>query len=211
MADSMTQGTAAVKGTDRYTYKEYKTFPEDQRWELIDGEAWDMSPSPRRTHQQILIQFAGQLDKFFSGKLCRPHIAPVDVFLPNSTSETSTSQKPSDPSIQLESTTTIVQPDAFVVCDPTKLTDLGVTGAPDFVIEILSPTTALKDQTEKRLLYETHGVKEYWVVNPITYEVFIYTLKEHGSYGIPVPADLRQPVPVSIFTGLELKVRPEDL
>ena len=104
----------------------------------------------------------------------------------------------------------MVQPDAFVVCDKSKLIDEGVKGAPDFIIEILSPSTAMKDQTEKRRLYEEKGVREYWILNPETLELFIYTLKD-GRYGLPATADIREPVAVGIFEGLSLTVREEDL
>jgi Uma2 family endonuclease len=198
MGDDMVKGTSALKRPEGYTYADYKQWPEDERWELIYGEAWSMSPAPRRKHQGQVIQIAAQLDQFFSGKPCRPHIAPVDVFLLQEGEEA-------------EAAKTVVQPDAFVVCDPGKLTDEGVIGAPDFIIEVLSPATAMKDQTEKRLLYEAQGVREYWIINPDTFELFIYTLKENRKYGLPEVADLREAVPVRIFEGLSLKVRPEDL
>jgi len=86
----------------------------------------------------------------------------------------------------------------------------GILGAPDFVIEILSASTAMKDQGEKRILYEKFGVKEYWVVNPLTYEVLRYFFRE-GKFGLAVPADLRNPVEVSLFPDLFLSVKPEDL
>jgi Uma2 family endonuclease len=104
----------------------------------------------------------------------------------------------------------VVQPDAFVVCDKSKLIDEGILGAPDFIIEVLSPGTAMKDQTQKRRLYESRGVMEYWIANPETLEAFIYLLKD-DKYGLPSAAGLRQPTAVSIFPGLALKARPEDL
>jgi len=156
-----------------------------------------MSPAPKRLHQTILGSIFTQLSNFFSGKACRPHIAPVDVFLP----------EPGQDTLDVKN---VVQPDAFVVCDKEKLTDLGVVGAPDFVIEILSPSTAMKDQSEKRRLYEEKGVREYWILNPDTFELFIYSLKE-GKYGLPQVADIRTVVDVGIFEGLSLQVREEDL
>ncbi len=181
----------------RYTYKDYKTWPEDERWELIYGVPYSMSPAPRRMHQTLTVQLAALLDTFFAGKPCRPHIAPVDVFLD------------AEDGI-LEEAELVVQPDLLVVCDPSKLMEEGIRGAPDFIIEILSPTSALRDQTEKREIYEKYGVREYWVVNPKTLEVFMYTLKG-GEYGLPVPASLKTSVPVGIFPGLSLKLRVEDL
>ncbi len=191
-------GTNPVQRSGRYTYGDYREWPADERWELIDGVAYNMSPAPRRIHQSFLMQIAAQLDRFFTGKPCRPHIAPVDVFLTGGDEA-------------IDDVETVVQPDAFVVCDPAKLVKEGVRGAPDFIIEVLSPATAMKDQTEKRKLYEMRQVGEYWIINPDTFEVFIYTLKDDGQYGLPAVADLRQGAEVSIFAGLRLTVRPEDL
>ena len=197
MGQSVVPGTSPLKHDKPFTYRDYKTWPDTERWELIHGEAYAMSPAPRRVHQNLLIQIAAQLDTFFSGKPCRPHIAPVDVFLPEGDEK-------------LDDIEQVVQPDAFVVCDKDKLIDEGVRGAPDFIIEVLSPGTAMKDQTQKRMLYEAQGVREYWIVNPDTLEVFIYSL-DAGHYRLPVAADIRQPTAVKIFPGLMLQARPEDL
>ena len=197
MSDHTVKGNSSLKHPDRYTYRDYRNWPDDERWELIDGKAWDMSPAPSRLHQTILGSIYSQMNTFFSGKPCRPHIAPVDVFFSESGEDIDTARH-------------VVQPDTFVVCDKSKLVDQGVVGAPDFIIEILSPATAMKDQTEKRKLYEHKGVREYWILNPDTCELFIYTLKD-GKYGLPTPADIRNPVNVGIFEGLSLRVREEDL
>jgi Uma2 family endonuclease len=192
------RGTSALKHPDRYTYRDRLNWPDDERWELIDGVAYDMSPAPRWLHQAILTQLSSQLDTHFSGKLCRPSIAPVDVFLV-------------DEGESIDDAKHVVQPDLLVVCDRDKIVDQGVVGAPDFIIEILSPGTAMKDQTEKRKLYEAKGVREYWIINPDTLELFIYTLKQDGVYGLPSVADIRTPVGVEIFEGLFLQVREGDL
>ncbi len=191
-------GTSPTKRPDRYTYREYRGWPAEERWELIDGLAFDMSPAPRRRHQSLIIQIAAQLDGYFAGNPCRPYVAPVDVLLPEGDES-------------LDEVETVVQPDAFVVCAPEKLIDEGVRGAPDFVTEVLSPNTAMKDQSEKRKLYEKHGISEYWIINPETFEVFIYTLKENGRYGLPAVADLRDAPAVGRFPGLTLRIRPEEL
>lgn len=190
-------GTSPTKRPDRYTYRDYRGWPDDERWELIHGVAFAMSPAPRLRHQMVLLQIGAQLDAFFNGKPCRPVLSPVDVVLVDDES--------------IDDAQTVVQPDAFVVCDPEKLVDEGVLGAPDFIIEVLSPNTAMKDQSEKRVLYEAHGVGEYWIVNPDTLEVFIYTLKSDRTYGLPAVADLRKSPTVSLFPDLSLTVRPEDL
>ena len=183
-----------------FTWQDYCTWPDDERWELINGKAYPligMSPSPRRRHQALSGRLFGQLDRFFEGKSCQLYDAPMDVFLPMGDQALADIDK-------------VVQPDLFVVCDRSKLIDEGILGAPDFIIEILSPGTAMVDQTEKKALYEQHGVREYWIVNPETLEVFIYRMNE-GRYGLPSVADLTLATAVSIFPGLELRVRPESL
>lgn len=199
MPRTRTNGTSAIKLDLRYTYADYRTWPDDERWELIDGKAcplYGMSPAPRPQHQKRVGKLYAQLDAFFEGKACQPFLSPIDVFL--STTKES-----------LEDADRVVQPDLLVVCDPTKVTDEGIIGAPDFIIEILSPGTADRDLTEKPMLYEEHGVREYWIVNPETLEVFIYRMNG-GSYGLPGVADLGQATGVSIFPGLSLTVRKED-
>lgn len=206
------RGTSPMKRPDRYTYRDYRGWSDEERWELIDGTAYSMSPAPRRIHQLLLARVYVQLDAFFAGKPCRPHIAPVDVVLADSddAGDDASPDKAADDDAA-DDAPTVVQPDAFVVCDPVKLVDEGVRGAPDFIVEVLSPGTAMKDQSEKRKLYEAHRVDEYWIVNPDTFEVFVYTLKENGSYGLPVVADLREGVSARRFPGLTIVVRPADI
>lgn len=191
-------GTSPTKRPDRYTYREYRSWPSNERWELIHGAAYDMSPAPRRIHQSFVIRIAAQLDRHFRGKPCKPYVAPVDVFLPEANEA-------------LDDVRTVVQPDAFVVCDPGKLIDEGVRGAPDFVVEVLSPGTAMKDQSEKRKLYAEHGVSEYWIVNPDTFEVFVYLLREDQTYGLPAVSDLREGIASARFPELTVLVAAEDL
>jgi Uma2 family endonuclease len=190
-------GTGARKDDERYTYRDYRTWPATQPCELIGGRVYDMSPAPRPPHQALVLQIAAQLDAFFAGKSCRPHIGPIDVFLSHD----------DEPIDEVEH---VVQPDALVVCDESRLIAEGVRGAPDFVIEVLSTSTAFKDQGEKRNLYEAFGVLEYWIVNPETLEVLVYLLRDRR-YGLPVAFDLREAVAVSTFPGFTLRVRPEDL
>jgi Uma2 family endonuclease len=104
----------------------------------------------------------------------------------------------------------VLQPDLMVVCDPDKLIDEGIRGAPDLIIEVLSPGTAMHDQTGKRDVYEKHGVREYWVVNPHTFEVLVYRLKD-AVFGLPVPASLNSPIPVGLFPGLSLSAKKSEL
>jgi Uma2 family endonuclease len=165
-----TNGTAAVRPDEHYTYKEYKSWPEGERWELIDGLAYAMSPAPTRSHQRFVVDLVGRLFAFLQGKPCELLVSPIDVFLPASREEAE------------DEVDTIVQPDVIVVCDHEKLIDKGVRGGPDFVVEILSPSTAMKDLSKKKTLYAKHGVREYWIVNPEDLSVLAYRLegKEFG-------------------------------
>ena len=197
MARQRIEGTAALKNDEHYNYHDYCTWPEDERWELIAGTAYAMSPAPRRMHQRLAGMLFETLARFFRGKTCQPYISPIDVFFPTADEA-------------LADIDTVVQPDLLVVCDPAKLIDEGIRGAPDFIIEILSPSSALRDQSEKRRLYEAKGVREYWIVNPDTLETFMYRLRD-GAYGLPAVASLANATAIAIFPGLELGAREEDL
>ena len=156
-------------GDRRYTYRDYVTWDETVRCELIDGEVFDMSPAPRRIHQGILGELIVRLHPLVH-EPCRVYAAPFDVRLP-------------DAGETVEESSTVVQPDVSVICDPAKLDDAGCVGAPDLIIEILSPSTASKDQIRKRELYERHGVREYWLIHPTDRTVRIYRLDRDGRYG----------------------------
>ncbi len=168
---SVTLMSLALLNTQHYRYGDYLTWPDDARYELIDGEAYLMAPAPDLPHQDIAGEVYFQLRQGLKGKPCRAFIAPVDVRLPRADE--------SDDQID-----TVVQPDVFVVCDPGKLDRRGVRGAPDWILEVLSPSTASHDQIKKRQLYERHGVKEYWLVHPVDKVLTIYR-REHGGYGKP--------------------------
>lgn len=160
-----TNGTAAISPEERYTYKEYKAWPEGERWELIEGVAYAMSPAPTRLHQKFVVDLVGKLYAFLKGKPCELLVSPIDVFLPASRDEAE------------DEVDTIVQPDVIVVCDRDKLIEKGVRGGPEFVVEILSHSTAMKDLGKKKALYAKHGVREYWIVNPEDLAVLVYRLE----------------------------------
>jgi Uma2 family endonuclease len=156
-----------------FTYADYLTWPEGERWELIEGQAYAMSPAPSNLHQLIVGELFSAIHGYFRGKPCRPFVAPFDVRLPG--------KGTADHDID-----TVVQPDISLVCDPDKLKDNhGCLGAPDWVIEVLSPSTAVHDQRTKRALFERHGVAEYWLVHPGDRSVTIYRL-ENNAYGKPL-------------------------
>ncbi len=154
-----------------HTYADYCSWPDDARYELIDGVAYAMGPAPVRRHQGILGEIFRQVANALEGSPCRPYIAPFDVRLP----------KADEIDNDVD---TVVQPDLVVICDRTKLDDKGCRGAPDWVVEVLSPSTAGHDQILKRALYQRVGVREYWLVHPVDRIVTMYTLNA-GSYGVP--------------------------
>jgi Uma2 family endonuclease len=160
-----------LRKTDKnYTYGDYKNWPEDERWEIIEGVAWNMSPAPSRKHQGLSTRFIEQILPYLKGKGCELYHAPFDVLLPKIDEQDE------------DDITTVVQPDISVICDKNKLTDKGCTGAPDWIIEILSPFTSRKDLVIKHNLYQRHGVREYWVVDPGNNYIHVYRLDDSGAY-----------------------------
>ncbi|MBS9523646.1 Uma2 family endonuclease [Litoribacter ruber] len=149
----------------RYTYADYLTWEMDSMVELIKGKIFRQAAAPRRIHQEVALETARKLADFLDDKACNIFIAPFDVRLPIK------SQKAED-------ITTVVQPDICVVCDPSKLDDLGCIGAPDLIIEILSPGNNQKELIHKFDIYEECGVKEYWIIHPTEQTLLIYTLTD---------------------------------
>ena len=147
----------------KWTYRDYKAWElkPGERYEIIDGTAYAMS-APNTEHQNISMILSAELYNFFKGKTCRPYAAPFDVRLFYE---------------EDDSDDTVVQPDLVVVCDPEKLGKEGCRGAPDLVIEILSPSNSAIEMYRKLSLYQDAGVREYWVVDPEDKLVQIYYLK----------------------------------
>jgi Uma2 family endonuclease len=177
-----------LRDKDYHTYGDYLTWPEDVRYELIDGVAYLMAPAPTVSHQDIAGEIYYQARQALEGKPCRVFIAPVDVRLPKA--------QEADESID-----TVVQPDVLVVCDQTKISERGVCGAPDWVVEVMSPSTAGHDHVLKRRVYEQHGVREYWLVHPIDRIVTIYRLARK-EYGKPDVQELKGETPVGVLPGV---------
>jgi Uma2 family endonuclease len=164
---------ALKNNCEKWTYADYLTWPDDERWEIIEGVAYSMSPSPTTTHQRVLSKLALPLLAHLDGKCCELFLAPFDVrFLEQ--------QNASDNYID-----TVVQPDILVVCDKSKLDERGCNGSPDFIIEITSQSTGKNDLTRKFDLYQRHGVKEYWIVHPEQQTVMVFKIGEDGLYGKP--------------------------
>ena len=180
----------ALRQEKHYTYADYLTWPDDARYELIDGEAFLMAPAPLIEHQEVAGDVYHQLRNQLDGKPCRPYIAPVDVRLPRNDE--------ADAAID-----TVVQPDVLVVCDPSKIDRRGVRGAPDWVLEVLSPSTAAHDQIAKRRAYERAGVREYWLVHPGDRTLTVYVL-ENGQYGRPEIYELKDATPIGVLPGVSI-------
>ena len=165
-----------------YTFADYYSWDDGQRWELIEGVPYAMSPAPSWRHQGIQGVLYNQLHNFLKGKKCKVFVSPIDVRL--------NAHDRDD---------TVVQPDVLVLCDKNKLDDHGVVGAPDMVIEILSPSTASKDMVLKLRIYRQAGVREYWIVDPVSKTVIVYLLR--GSDYIASSYGETDVVPVDVLEG----------
>ena len=167
-----------------YTIEDIYALPDGERAELIDGKIYYMA-APTRTHQRILLSLSRRIADYIDteGGSCEVNIAPFAVFLNNDDIN-------------------YVEPDILVVCDPSKLDDRGCHGAPDWIVEIVSPGSKPMDYIKKMLKYGTAGVREYWIVDPMKQRVTVYfferELMEEYSFG--------QDVPVGIYDGFVIKV-----
>jgi len=144
-----------------YTYGDYLTWPDDERWEILEGVPVAMVPGPNPDHQRVSRKVCFQIEQFLEKKPCEMFYAPIDLLLPSGNDTD-------------EETDTVLQPDIMVICDPEQVTKRFIRAAPEFVIEILSPSSRSHDQVRKRRLYEKHGVKEYWVLDPEDRLVTVY-------------------------------------
>ena len=154
-----------------YTYADYLKWQFAERIELFRGKIFKMSPAPNRYHQNVSGNLQGILWNFFNRNSCNLYAAPFDVRLVKTKSND-------------EKVTTVVQPDLCVICDENKLDDKGCNGAPDLVVEILSPGNTKKEMGIKFDLYEENEVKEYWLVDPTEKVIFVYTLQNNKFVGL---------------------------
>ena len=151
-----------------YTYADYLTWRFKERVELLLGRIIKMSPAPNVYHQQILRRFMYHFEKYLWNTKCQLFPAPFDVRLPVSKKKGYQD--------------TVVQPDLVVICDESKLDEQGCNGAPDIVIEILSPGNSRREMKDKFELYEASLVPEYWIVDPEHQDITIYTLDDSNKY-----------------------------
>jgi Uma2 family endonuclease len=149
-----------------YSYADYLTWKFQERLELIRGKIFKMSPAPSTFHQKIASNLHGLLWYEYKNHTCKLFSAPFDVRLVDKKKSTADKE-----------VFTVVQPDLCVFCDENKLDERGAIGAPDLVIEILSPGNSSKEMKYKYDLYQESGVLEYWIVNPADKTLFIYALE----------------------------------
>lgn len=177
------------KQEEKYTYKEYLQWPEDDRWELIEGTPY-MQAAPSWQHQAILRELIIQFGNYLKGKNCNVFLSPFDLILTNEEDE--------------KESKNVFQPDLLVVCDSSKLKGTGYVGVPDLVVEIVSPSTARSDKFYKFNMYEKFGVKEYWIIEPDIKLLSVFTLNENTRYGRPEIYSEVDKVKVEVLKNLEI-------
>ena len=173
---------AAINTGQHFTYKDYCEWPDGERWELIDGAAYAMA-APSEAHQIVLGEIFGQLRDALKGNPCKVFIAPFSVRLNVNTSDD-----------------TVVEPDILIVCDESKRDGKGIVGAPDFIVEVLSPSTAGHDLVTKFRLYQRSGVREYWTVDPERKIAAVHVLQD-GKYNSRFFNEHDDAVPVEVMDG----------
>jgi Uma2 family endonuclease len=175
----------------KFTYGDYVSWPEGERWEIIDGVPYLLA-SPTWQHQAISMELAAQFHSYLNDKPCMVFAAPFDLSIPE--------HDENDEKIS----NLVAQPDLVVVCDESKLKKTGYFGVPVLVIEIVSPSTAKLDRVLKFNKYEQVGVKEYWIVEPEGKVVSVFALQENNRYGRPETYTDENKVRVTLFPDLEI-------
>lgn len=153
-----------------------------------------MSPAPGRKHQDISVILTNLFFNYLKRKKCKVYAAPFDVRLPDGNEND-------------EDITTVVQPDILVVCDESKLDEKGMRGAPDLIVEIVSPYTAHRDLKEKFYLYEKHRVKEYWIVHPFEETILVYKMSPDNTYQRPESYAGDDTMTVGLFNDLTIDLK----
>jgi len=174
-----------------YSYANYLNWLFEERVELIKGKIFKMSPAASRVHQEISRNIFIKIGNFLKGRHCKVYSAPFDVRFPK--------ESKADKDVF-----TVLQPDICVICDKSKLDYRGCIGAPDIVIEILSPGNNKKELLYKYQVYEEFGVKEYWVVSQSDQNILIYTLNDSGKFQPSKIFTLSEKISSSVLPGFEL-------
>lgn len=183
----------ALKKDTKYTYADYLTWGDDERWEIINGEPFNMSPAPIRRHQDIVLNLATEFKRYLKGKSCKVYISPFDIRLKHN----------NEGDLEIIN---VVQPDISIFCDKKKLDDKGGIGAPDLIVEVLSPSTQNKDLFQKLLLYQKFGVREYWIIDPEKRTISISTLGKDGLFFLAKEDVTEGIISPFIFPDLSIKV-----
>ena len=172
--------------TDHYTSEDYWNLPEEERAELINGKFYDMAP-PSRIHQKLVSKLTALFNQYITDHhgSCEVYPAPFAVNLDADDKDW-------------------VEPDISVICDPNKLTDRGCSGAPDLIIEIVSPASRKMDYSLKNMIYSQAGVREYWIVDPAKEKVVVYCYENDSD---PCLYSFDADVPVGIYPGLTIRIR----
>ncbi len=170
---------------DQYTSEDYWNLPEGTRAELIDGKLYDMAP-PSWIHQQLVMELAGTIREYIKKNHgnCQVYPAPFAVNLDADDKDW-------------------IEPDISVICDPNKLTDRGCSGAPDLIIEIVSPSSRKMDYSLKNTIYSQADVREYWIVDPVKERVTVYHYEEDAA---PTIYTFMQPITVGIYKDLTITI-----
>jgi Uma2 family endonuclease len=176
-----------------YSYADYIQWKFKERLELFKGKIFKMG-APCTLHQVVAGNLYGEMRNYFKGKICQVFIAPFDIRLPVK------NQKKDD------EITTVVQPDICIVCDAAKIDSRGVCGAPDLVIEILSPGNSKKELRLKFELYEEAGVREYWVINPAEENLLVFLLEQERKFGSPKIYTGGDTLTAAILPGFAIEV-----
>ncbi len=178
-----------------YTYADYLTWQFAERVELIRGKIFKMSPAPNVRHQRISGVVFNAVFNYLQGKSCQSFTAPFDVRLPLPPKK-----------IKGDKIDTVVQPDIVVICDPAKLDEWGCVGAPDIVVEILSPGNTRREMKDKLELYQNAGVPEYWIVDPEHEFIIVYAPNAAGQYIGSVPYTEGMALQTPILPGFALDI-----
>ncbi|MBS6602035.1 MAG: Uma2 family endonuclease [Clostridium sp.] len=181
-----------------YTFKDYLTFPDDKRLEIIEGQIFNMG-SPSTIHQELSIWLSSTIYNYIKVNkgACKVFTAPYDVIL-------------KDDEEDIEDSHNVVIPDISVICDKNKITDKCCIGSPDMIIEIVSPSNASNDCVRKLNLYEKYKIKEYWIVNPMDKNILVYTLYDNG-YNVPKIYTFQDKVKVNIYDNLVIDFKEFDI
>jgi Uma2 family endonuclease len=178
----------------KYTYADYLTWPEGERWEIIDGVPY-MQAAPSWQHQTISMELARQFANYLQDKSCMVFTAPFDLRIPEENEKD-------------EETKNVLQPDIVVICEKEGLKGTGYYGTPTLIIEITSPSTSRKDKVLKFNKYEKAGVREYWIVEPEGKFLSVFTLQENKRYGRPETYTEEDKIKVSVFPDLVIDLAP---